>query len=386
MTVQIFDYASGNIVNSKVDIDFPERFDAENPALVLSPPFVDIHTHVRLNDQEDYDSLNRAALVGGFGACVIQPNTKPPIENLEVLENHIRFSKGKEVKFLHTLSLFGDIEDLDGLENFKGNIAGWSTDGIRYTSEDLVRAFSRKKNALVFDHSQIHEIPGDFYIGTNLPNASRTYSNEAIAICRTVLTGLEFGFNKFHIQHVSTVQSLEMIEFLRRKAQITCEVTPHHVFFLPEDIRNTNQKINPPISKDKDVLIKAVRDGVITCFATDHAPHLEKGDNFEQAPFGSSHIEVAFSVYFTVFKDVELVLRNLTVNPLRVLNKTYERLDLHFPDDAVLIDTNAEYIVESRKLVSKGKNCAFEGQRLKGRILGVRRNGRWVYWNGEFLN
>jgi len=384
--MKLFDISTGRVREGQLSIDFPEKFNQANESLVLSPLFVDLHTHVRLNGQEDYDSLSQAALAGGFGLCVIQPNTRPPIENLDVLNNHVELSKDKDVHFLQTISLFGEINDLDELGDYTNNIAGFSTDGIRYTSPDLVKAFLEKKSALVFDHSQLHEVPGDFYIGSNVPNAVRTYSNEAIAIFRTVLTGLEFGFNRFHIQHVSTSKSLETIDYLRKKAKVTCEVTPHHVFFRPEEINNPNQKINPPISKYRDILIDAVRKGIITCFATDHAPHPEKPFDFEKSPYGSSHIEVAFSVYLTVFNDIELVLKNLTLNPLSVLERTYEEFNLNFPDDAVLIDTSATYIVDSRKFFSKGKNCSFDGQKLNGKILGVRKNGRWVFWNGEFIN
>jgi len=384
--MKLFDISTGRVREGQLSIDFPEKFNQANESLVLSPLFVDLHTHVRLNGQEDYDSLSQAALVGGFGLCVIQPNTRPPIENVDVLRGHVELSKSKLIQFLQTISLFGEIVDLEMLEGYQDNIAGFSTDGIRYTSADLVKAFSEKKNALIFDHSQLHEIPGDFYLGTGLPDSLRTYSNEAIAIFRTVMTGLEYGFNRFHIQHVSTAISLETIEYLRRKAKVTCEVTPHHVFFLPEDINNSNQKINPPISKDRDILIDAVRKGLITCFATDHAPHPEKPLDYEKSPYGSSHIEVAFSVYLTVFNDIELVLRNLTLNPLSVLERNYENSIMNFPDNAVLIDTSATYVVDSKKFYSKGKNCAFDGIRLKGKIIGVRKNGRWVFWNGEFIN
>uniref|UniRef100_A0A7V4KEV6 Dihydroorotase n=1 Tax=Fervidobacterium pennivorans TaxID=93466 RepID=A0A7V4KEV6_FERPE len=383
--MRVFDISTSRLKREQIPINFPEKIDQDLDSLILSPLFVDLHTHVRLNDEEDYDTLSHAALAGGFGVCVIQPNTRPPIENLDVLKNHVELSKGKDVHFLHTISLFGEINDLNELRDYTNNIAGFSTDGIRYTSPDLIKAFSEKKRALVFDHSQLHEVPGDFYIGSKVPNAVRTYSNEAIAIFRTVLTGLEFGFNRFHIQHVSTSQSLEAIEYLRKKTKVTCEVTPHHVFFCPEEINNPNQKINPPISKDRDILVDAVKKGIITCFATDHAPHPEKPADFERAPYGSSHIEVAFSVYLKVFEDIELVLKNLTINPLSILGKSYEELGFSFPNDAVLIDEKAEYTVESTKFFSKGKNCAFNGYRLKGKVLGIRRNGRWVFWNGEFL-
>ncbi|MCX7653414.1 MAG: dihydroorotase, partial [Fervidobacterium sp.] len=305
----------------------------------------------------------------------------------DVLNNHVNLSAESEVVYNYTISLFGLVNDVNSLpQSLRNKVTGFSTDGIRYHSEDLVKAFSTKKPTMVFDHSQLHEISGDFYVGSNLPNSFRTYSNECIAIFRTVMTGLEYGFSCFHIQHVSTLESLETISYLRKFAKISCELTPHHSFFTPDMINHPNQKINPPISKYRDELVKALKERIINCFATDHAPHPEKPLRYEDAPYGSSHIEVAFSVYLTVFSDIRLVLENLTQNPLHVLGKSYSDFGLQFPKDAVLIDPEAEYMVEASRFFSKGKNCAFDGYKLKGKILGVRKNGRWVYWNGEFID
>ncbi|MGQ9856448.1 MAG: dihydroorotase [Fervidobacterium sp.] len=385
--MKIFDLNLGSLkdFDNLELLNFPEKIrNTEN--LVISPPFVDLHTHVRLNAQEDYETLSKAAIAGGFAVCNIQPNTVPRLESLDVLLKHVELSKDKPVNFLHTISFFGQINDISAVGHVSNRITGFSTDGIRYDSRELYSSFATKKPALLFDHAQLHEIPGDFYIGTQLPNSLRTYSNEAIAIFRTVLTGLEFGYASFHIQHVSSSTSLEAIQYLRRFANVTCEVTPHHVFFTPDMISNPNQKINPPISKDREILREALRKGIINCFATDHAPHNPKGNDFENAPYGSSHIEVAFSVYYTVFEDMGLVLKNVTLNPLKVIKKSYEELGINYPYDAVLIDASADYTVDSSSFFSLGKNCAFDGYKLKGKVLGFRRNGRWVYWNGEFID
>ncbi len=371
-------------IGEQVNFDLPERILLGNQ-FVVTYPFVDLHTHVRLNGGEDYGSLSKAAIAGGFKVLNIQPNTNPSLSEWDVLSSHLSLSKDKLVKYLYTVNFFGGISDISA-GPLDVQTTGFSTDGIRYNSQELVESYRNKKAALLFDHSQLHEIAGDFYTGTNLPNATRPYSNEAIAINRTVLLGLEFGFNKFHIQHVSTAKSLDEIEHLRRFASVTCEVTPHHIFFTPEMIDNPNQKINPPISKDRDLLVDAVKKGIVDTFSTDHAPHPEKPDDFERAPYGSSHIEVAFSVYNTVFDDLQLVIRKLTIDPLRVIGRCYEELGIRFPDDLIILDTENEYIVDSNKFYSMGKNCAFNGYKLKGKVFGVRINGKWVYWNGTFID
>ena len=357
-----------------VEIDLPEPTEA----LVACPTFFDMHTHVRLNGQEDYDSLERAAIAGGFGAVLIQPNTKPELFNLDVLNFHIQLAKDKIVDFYWSVSLFGELEP-DG----KGTLC-YSNDGIEYDTLKILNAFRRKKPHLVLDHSQMHELGGLFYEPTPIDTPKRPICSEAISIFRNVMIGLEHGFDRFHIQHVSTRLSIETILHLRKYAKVSCEVTPHHLFFTMNDVKNTNFKINPPLGteRDREALLEAVEKGLVDVFATDHAPHPEKPNDFEKAPFGTSGIEVAFSAFYTATNQLETTIEKLTVAPRKILG-IEGSFDL---DNVIVIDPNAQWTVDAKKLHSKGKNCVFDGIKLKGRVVGVKRSGRWVYWDGEFLS
>lgn len=347
--------------------------------LVATHPFVDLHAHVRLNGGEDYDSLERAALVGGFSTLTLQPNTKPPIETHEVLERHLSLSRGRRVEFLYTVSPFGE------LEGEEERVVGFSTDGIEYDYPRLVETMKKKKkkDVLWFDHSQCYELDGIFYEGTPLPFPKRPRSNEAIAVLRTVFTGLEYGFPRFHVQHVTTAFSLDVISFLKGIARVSCEVTPHHLFFCYEDIKNSNFKVNPPLgsSEDRRALVEAVRRGLIDVLASDHAPHSEKPQDFEKAPYGSSSLEIAFSVYYTVLGDLELVFEKMTKAPLEVLG----RGGTLSPDNLVFVDPKVEYVVDVKKFKSKGRNSMFDGVKLKGRVVALKLHGEWVMLDGEIL-
>ncbi|MGB9789250.1 MAG: dihydroorotase [Thermotoga caldifontis] len=357
-----------------VELDLPER----RKALLACPAFFDMHAHVRLNGQEDYESLQKAAIAGGFGALLIQPNTKPELSNPEVLNLHVQLAKDKIVKFYWAVSLFGELEP-DGERTLC-----YSNDGIEYDTTKILNAFRKKKPHLLLDHSQLHELGGMFYEPAELNVPKRPVHSEAVSIFRNVMLGIEYGFSKFHIQHVSTKLSIETIQHLRRYADVSCEVTPHHLFFTIEDVKNTNFKINPPLATEEDrrVLLEAVRKNVIDVLATDHAPHPEKPNDFQSAPFGTSNIEVAFSAFYTVIGQFETVVEKLTVAPCRVLGLS-GTFDL---GNVTVIDPNAEWIVDAKKFHSKGKNCVFDGTKLKGKIIGVKLSNRWVYWDGEFLS
>ena len=127
---------------------------------------------------------------------------------------------------------------------------------------------------------------------------------------------------KLHICHVSTEDSVRMIAAAKKEGlDVTAEVTPHHLTLTEDDINedDANYKVNPPLrtNKDKDMLIKGLKDGTIDIIATDHAPHhlTEKDRGFVEAPFGISGLETAVAIIMT-----DLVKKNV-ITPLEMADK-----------------------------------------------------------------
>ena len=82
--------------------------------------------------------------------------------------------------------------------------------------------------------------------------------------------------------HYSSGAGLDAIKAARKKGvNVTCEVTPQHLYFSEENIRSkdlTEQvlfQMNPPIRSNSDSkkLLDALRNNEIDYLATDHAPH-----------------------------------------------------------------------------------------------------------------
>src|SRR5206468_12053584 len=90
-----------------------------------------------------------------------------------------------------------------------------------------------------------------------------------------------------------------------RGIRVTAEVTPHHLTLTDYACEeyDTHAKMNPPLREAADVaaLRGALKDGVIDCIASDHAPHAydEKDAAFADAPFGVVGLETAFAVAYT---------------------------------------------------------------------------------------
>ena len=129
--------------------------------------------------------------------------------------------------------------------------------------------------------------------------------------------------------HLSRTAS---VEALRRAhadgVRATAEVTPHHLVLTDEAVRSLdpNVKMNPPLGADDDrkALVEALRDGTISCVATDHAPHArhEKEVPFEAAPFGVTGLETAFAALYTHLVEpglvsLETLLERMSAGPAR---------------------------------------------------------------------
>ena len=70
----------------------------------VMPGFIDMHVHLRDPGQEDKETVetaSRAAVHGGFTTIVAMPNTKPAVDNSDVVY-YVR-NKAKDVGLVHVL-------------------------------------------------------------------------------------------------------------------------------------------------------------------------------------------------------------------------------------------------------------------------------------------
>ena len=97
--------------------------------------------------------------------------------------------------------------------------------------------------------------------------------------------------NRYHICHISTKETVALLGASRARGErVSGETSPHHLILTEDNIQDChpNYKMNPPLrtKEDREAIIKAVNDGVITVIATDHAPHSrdEKNKPIDKAP------------------------------------------------------------------------------------------------------
>jgi dihydroorotase len=172
--------------------------------------------------------------------------------------------------------------------------------------------------------------------------------------------------------------------------EATGEVTPHHLCRTDEAVRSLdpNMKMNPPLRSESDrtALIEALKDGTVTCVATDHAPHArhEKEVPFEAAPFGVTGLETAFAALYTHLVEpglvpLETILERMSTGPARAYVLDEPRIAVGAPANLVLLDLKASYRIGDEPFRSRSANSWLLGETVKGRVRATVANGRLVY-------
>ena len=196
----------------------------------------------------------------------------------------------------------------------------------------------------------------------------------------------------YHVCHVSTKESVELIRSAKREGlDVTCETAPHYLVFhdgmLQEDGRF---KMNPPIrgEEDRQALIAGILDGTVDMIATDHAPHSaeEKAGGLEKSLNGIVGLETAFPVLYT-----ELVRPGvLTLAQLIDLMHTNpaKRFGIGAPleegatADFTVFDLDAEETIQPEHFLSMGKSSPFAGRSVFGTCLLTICGGK-IAWQAE---
>jgi dihydroorotase len=194
-----------------------------------------------------------------------------------------------------------------------------------------------------------------------------------------------------HLMHLSALESVAALDHaLHAGTRATGEVTPHHLVLTDEAVRtlDPNVKMNPPLrgADDREALRDALRRGVISCIATDHAPHArhEKDVPFEEAPFGVTGLETAFAALYTHLVipgivSLETLLERMSAGPSRAFGLDEPRIEVGARANLVELDLEAEWTVTEDGFRSLSVNSWLLGETLTGRVVKTVADGRLVF-------
>ena len=369
------------------------------------PGFIDLHVHLRDPGQtykEDILTGTRAAAHGGFTAVCAMPNTEPVTDNIasvEYIQLRAKEHGSARVYVVGALTKGSAGEEISEMATMKsGGIVAVSDDGkcvqnsrlmlscMRYASNFKIPIIIHAEDYSLAGKGQIHAGKVATRVGlSGIPGLA-----EEVIISRDIMLAEAAGA-RLHIAHISTAKSLELVRSAKERGlPITCEVTPHHLVMNEEACADfdTNTKMKPPLRSEKDRLacVQALKDGLIDCIATDHAPHadFEKEKEFDYAPFGIIGLETAFPVLYkhlvlTRELSLEKLVDALTIKPAKVMNLPGGELAIGKPADITIIDLNKESLFTQETILSKSKNSPWLNQSVPGRVLWTICNGNITY-------
>ncbi len=378
---------------------------AARESLVLAPAFVDPHVHLRTPGREDEETIasgTAAAAAGGYCAVLAMPNTEPVVDSAAVLGALVEQAREEAVVptgFLAAISKGQRGEELTELaELASAGAAGFTDDGRPVVSAGLMRralqyaAVAKRPIALHEEEpslsrdGQMHEGP----VSAELGLAGWPSVAEAVMVGRDVALAA-YERRAVHIMHVSAQESVAVIRAAQaRGVGVTAEVTPHHLCLTDDAVRSLdpNVKMNPPLGAepDRQALLEALRDGTIACIATDHAPHArhEKDAPFEEAPFGVTGLETAFSALYTRLVEpgeltLETVLERMSAGPARIFGLPVPRIAVGETANLVLLDLEATWTVTESRFRSRSTNSWLLGETLRGVVVQTVADGRLVH-------
>ena len=395
--------ADGKIVSiGKTDETAERVIDAQGKLTAL-PGLFDMHVHFRDPGQthkEDIFTGAAAAKAGGFTGVACMPNTKPVIDNAELVKYVLNKAQktGIDVLPIGCVTKGMQSKELCDYDELKAaGVCALSDDGRPVENAELMRQALEKslENGLtVLSHCEdLNIINGGIInkgeISAKLGVKGMDRASEDSVTAREIALAMSCGAH-IHICHVSTRGSVNIIRAAKKDGvNVTCETGPHYFTFTDEKLlsRDADYRMSPPLrtEDDRQAVEEAVLDGTIDCIITDHAPHSaqEKAD-FETAPNGVVGLETSLAatltkLYHTGKCGLDKIAELMSIRPRQILGLPTAKIAVGERADLAIIDTDCEWEVIPEQLHSKSKNSVFKGERLKGKNLYTICNGKIVY-------
>ena len=394
--------------------------------LVVSPGFIDIHTHLREPGYEYKETMATgaaAAVRGGFTTICAMPNTDPAIDNAAVVDYvaHRAADAPARVRVFGCVTKQRAGRELADMEELlSAGVVAFSDDGDPVYDAGLMRlalTYSRDLGVPISNHCEDHALcPGgvmaEGWVSSRLGLAGIPAVAEEAMVARDISLA-ELTGGRLHLAHLSSAGSVALVRQAKdRSIAVTAEVCPHHLLLTDSwalggkgapnvaagpMAYDTYTKVYPPLRTDADVAacVVGLADGTIDCVATDHAPHerVSKECTYHDAAFGISVLETALGTLMSTVHsgDVSLptMIERLTTGPARVLGNglsQYAALSPGTPADLTLFSPDAAWTVDASKFASMGRNTPLDGVELRGRVAATVVGGRVVYEELSVLN
>lgn len=364
-------------------------FDATGA--VVAPGFIDMHVHLRdpgFTEKETVATGTRAAVRGGFTAVACMPNTRPPLDEPAVIADLLKRVAADAACAVYPVGAItrrrAGAQPTDFAALARAGAVAFSDDGDSVADANVLRSAALEAlsvDGVFISHCEDAKLKdgglmNEGLVSRELGLAASPALAEDVVVARDLLVAGETG-KAWHVAHLTTRTALDLVRQARdRGVAATCEVTPHHLAFSDDLVRElqAGAKVNPPLRTHDDVraLREGVRDGTIDAFASDHAPHtaLEKSAAIAEAAVGFTGLEIAVGAYASALPDLPALrfVELLSANPARILNVGGGTLAVGSRAD-VTIYADRPWVVDTARFASKGRSTPFAGRTLPRCVL-----------------
>nr|WP_294935554.1 dihydroorotase [uncultured Flavobacterium sp.] len=338
------------------------------------------------------NGLNTAAK-SGFTNIALQPNSLPVIDN----QSQVSFVLNKGNGFatqIHPIGAFTkNSEGTDLAEMFDMKNAGAIAFGDynkNAENANLLKIglqYVQDFDGLLIAYCQDKTVKGSGVVHEGLVSTRMGLKGipalaEELEISRNLFL-LEYTGGKLHIPTISSAKSVDLIKSAKAKGlNVTCSVAVHNLVLTDEVLTgfDTRFKVTPPLRDEnhRKALIEGVLDGTIDMITSDHNPlDIEhKKMEFDLAKNGTIGLESAFGALQTVL-PLEVIIEKLTSG------KTVFRIEKQGIKEGnkaslSLFTTDGNWEFSKENILSKSKNSAFLGQKMKGQAYGIYNNKQLI--------
>ena len=335
---------------------------------------------------------------GGIARAVLMPDGPPALDNPGLIERAAK--AGKPDLWLHPMA--AATRALDGAEMAEMGLM--QAAGARAVATGRGRiadagvmarvlAYAGGLGLVTVTHAEDEGLTrgavateGEAAMRLGLPAAPA--AAEAMAIARD-LALVEVTGAPLHFRQVTTAAGIALIRSAKaRGLPVTCGITPAHLLLSDTALGpwRTFARLSPPLRSEEDrhAARAALADGTIDVLASGHDP---RGPEDKRLPFadaapGMAGAETLLALALTLVRDGLVSLPRLfallSANPARLIGIAAGTLDAGAEADLILVDPDAPWVVDAKRMSARAGNTPFDGLPVQGRVRGVWKGGRRV--------